>query len=103
VLTDSLSRNLRRGCQLIADVGGNSHDLAAASGRKVSRNRNQAFQRFALDYLGTGSVTILLRYSGEQGFNMKTTAVLEQWPLLARSGLFELRQPVEPGRSEGIR
>jgi alpha-1,2-mannosyltransferase len=103
VLTDSLSRNLRRGCQLIADVGGNSHDLAAASGRKVSRNRNQAFQRFALDYLGTGSVTILLRYSGDQGFNMKTTAVLEQWPLLARSGLFELRQPVEPGRSEGIR
>ena len=103
VETDSLSRNLSRGCRFIADLGGNSHDLAAAAGLRVSRNRNQAFQRFALDYLRTGSVTILIRYSGGEGFNAKTTAVLEQWPLLASSGQFQVRQPVEPGRSGGTR
>ena len=59
-----MSRNLSRGCQFIADLGGNSHDMAAAAGLKVSRNRNQAFQRFALDYLRSGSVTILIRYPG---------------------------------------
>ena len=103
VETDSLSRNLSRGCRFIADLGGNSHDLAVAAGLRVSRNRNQAFQRFALDYLRTGSVTILIRYSGGRGFNAKTTAVLEQWPLLASSGQFQVRQPVEPGRSGGTR
>jgi alpha-1,2-mannosyltransferase len=103
VVTDSLSRNLRRGCRFIADLGGHSHEFAAASGRWVSRNRNQAFQHFALDYLRAGSVTILIRYSGGLGFNEKTTAVLEQWPLLARSDEYQLRQPVEPGRSEGTR
>jgi alpha-1,2-mannosyltransferase len=85
VLTDSLSRNLKRGCWFIADLGGHSHDFAAASGRDTTRNRNKAFQQFALDYLRSGSVTILIRYSGGQGFNAQTTAVLDQWPLLARS------------------
>ncbi len=98
-----MSRNLSRGCRFIADLGGNSHDMAVAAGLRVSRNRNQAFQRFALDYLRTGSVTILIRYSGGRGFNAKTTAVLEQWPLLASSGQFQVRQPVEPGLSGGTR
>jgi alpha-1,2-mannosyltransferase len=103
VQTDSLSRNLSRGCQFIADLGGNSHDMAAAAGLKVSRNRNQAFQRFALDYLRSGSVTILIRYRDGRGFNAKTTAVLDQWPLLARSGRYQVRQPVVQGRSGGTR
>jgi alpha-1,2-mannosyltransferase len=99
VETNSLSRNLSRGCQFIADLGGHSHDMAAGAGLRVSRNRNQAFQRFALDYLRSGSVTILLRYTDGRGFNAKTTAVLDQWPLLARSGGFQVRRPVELGRS----
>jgi alpha-1,2-mannosyltransferase len=97
VLTDSLSRNLKRGCWFIADLGGHSHDFAAASGRDTTRNRNKAFQQFALDYLRSGSVTILIRYSGGQGFNAQTTAVLDQWPLLARSGRYQVRQPIELG------
>jgi alpha-1,2-mannosyltransferase len=32
VATDTLSRNLSRGCQFIADFGGHSHDMAAAAG-----------------------------------------------------------------------
>ena len=103
VATDTLSRNLSRGCRFIADLGGHSHNMAAAAGVQVSRNRNQAFQRFALDYLRSGSVTMLIRYSGGRGFNAKTTAVLEQWPLLAHSGQFQVRQPVEPGQSGGTR
>jgi alpha-1,2-mannosyltransferase len=97
--TDTLSRNLNRGCPFHADLGGNSHDMSAASGLEVSRNRNQAFQRFALDYLRSGSVSILVRFSDERGFNAKTTAVLDQWPLLARSGRYQVRQPVASGRS----
>jgi alpha-1,2-mannosyltransferase len=99
VVTDSLSRNLRRGCQFIADLGGHSHDLSAASGRSVNRNRNEAFQRFALNHLRSGSVTILIRYRDGRGFNARTTAVLHQWPLLARSGQYQVRQPLELGSS----
>jgi hypothetical protein len=98
VATDTLSRNLSRGCRFIADLGGNSHDMAAAAGLEVSRNHNQQFQRFALDYLGSGSVSILIRYPGGRGFNAKTTAVLDQWPLLARSGSYQVRQPVGLGQ-----
>jgi alpha-1,2-mannosyltransferase len=101
--TDTLSRNLSRGCRLVADLGGHSHDMAAAAGVPVSRNRNQAFQRFALDYLRSGSVTMLIRYSGGRGFNAKTTAVLEQWPLLASSGRLQVRQPVALDQSGGTR
>jgi alpha-1,2-mannosyltransferase len=99
VVTDSLSRNLRRGCRFIADLGGHSTDFSAASGRSVTRNRSQAFQRFALNHLGSGSVTILIRYRNGRGFNARTTAVLDQWPLLARSGGYQLRQPLELGSS----
>lgn len=103
VATDTLSRNLSRGCRFVADLGGNSHDLAAAAGVQVSRNRNEAFQRFALDYLRSGSVTMLIKYSGGQGFNAKTTAVLEQWPLLASSGRLQVRQPVALDQPGGTR
>jgi alpha-1,2-mannosyltransferase len=103
VATDTLSRNLSRGCPLIADFGGHSHDMAAAAGAHVPRNDNQAFQRFALDHLRSGSVTILIRYSGGRGFNKQTTALLEQWPLLARSGRYQVRQPVALDQSGGTR
>jgi hypothetical protein len=73
--------------------------MAAAAGVAVSRNRNKEFQRFATDYLRTGSVTILMRYSNGRGFNARTTAVLDRWPLLARSGRYQVRQPAEPGSS----
>jgi hypothetical protein len=64
---------------------------------KVSRNRNQEFQRFALDYLRAGSVSILIRYPGGRGFSARTTAVLDRWPLLASSGRYQVRQPVALG------
>lgn len=97
VLTDSLSRNLKRGCRFIADLGGHSHDFAAASGRDSTRTRNRAFQRFALEYVSSGSVTILIRYRDGRGFNARTNAVLDQWPLLAHWDTYEVRQPIELG------
>jgi alpha-1,2-mannosyltransferase len=99
VVSNTLSRNLNHGCRFVADLGGHSHDLAAAAGVKVSRNRNVEFQAFSLDYLRTGSITILIKYSGGRGFNARTTAVLDQWRLLARSGRYEVRQPVALDRS----
>jgi alpha-1,2-mannosyltransferase len=97
IVSNTLSRNLRHDCRFIADLGGHSHDMAAAAQLKVSRNRNKEFQRFALEYLRTGSVSILIRYSGGRGFSARTTAVLDQWPLLAKSGRYQVRQPVALG------
>jgi alpha-1,2-mannosyltransferase len=97
VLTDSLSRNLKRGCRFIADLGGHSHDFAAASGRDTTRTRNRAFQRFALQYVSSGSVTILIRYRDGRGFHARTNAVVDQWPLLAHWDTYEVRQPIELG------
>ena len=94
---------MSRGCHFIADFGGHSHDMGAAAGAHVPRNDNQTFQRFALDHLRSGSVTILIRYSGGRGFNEQTTAVLEQWPLLASSGRYQVRQPVALGQPGGTR
>jgi alpha-1,2-mannosyltransferase len=99
IVSNTLSRNLTHGCRFIADLGGHSHDMAAAADLKVSRNSNREFQRFALDYLGSGSVSILVRYPGGRGFSARTTAVLDQWPLLASSGRYQVRQPVALGRS----
>jgi hypothetical protein len=98
VVSNTLSRNLTHGCRFIADLGGHSHDMAAAAGLKVSRNSNAEFQAFSLNYLGTGSIAILIRYPGGRGFSAGTTAVLDQWPLLARSGRYVVRQPVGLGR-----
>jgi alpha-1,2-mannosyltransferase len=97
VLTDSLSRNLKRGCRFIADLGGHSHDFVAASGRDTTRTRNRAFQRFALEYVSSGSVTILIRYRDGRGFHARTNAVVDQWPLLAHWDSYEVRQPIELG------
>jgi alpha-1,2-mannosyltransferase len=97
VLTDTLSRNLKRGCRFIADLGGHSHHFAAASGREMTRTRNRAFQRFALEYLSSGSVAIFIRYRDGRGFNARTNAILDQWPLLAHWDKHEVRQPIDLG------
>ena len=99
VETNTLSRNLSRGCRFIADLGGHSHDMAVASGKVVSRKNNKPFQRFALAQLRTGSMTILIRFSAGRGFSSQTTAALQMWPLLARSGKYQVRQPVASGQS----
>ena len=71
--------------------------MGAAAGLGVSRNR-KALPGVRVATTCSGEVTILMRFHGGRGFNAKTTAVLDQWPLLARSGEYQVRQPVARGR-----
>jgi hypothetical protein len=91
--TDTLRQNLRRGCALVVDLGGESHDLRAAAGTTVSRTNNQPFQQWAREYLMSGSRAILMRFTGGRGFDRCSTETLHQWKLLARYRGYEVREP----------
>lgn len=91
--TDTLRRNLARGCPLIADLGGYSYDLQPGASRQTSRAANTQWQRFALDYLAGGRVTVVARFRTGPGFSKVTKKIIAGWPVLARSGWYELQQP----------
>jgi hypothetical protein len=92
--TDTLRQNLRRGCALVVDLGGESHDVRAAAGTSVSRVHNPVFQQRVREYLMSGSRAILMRFTRGHGFDRCTSETVRQWKLLARSGRFEVRMPI---------
>ena len=89
-----LTRNLRRGCPLMLDLGGYSYDLRPPGRRPVPRARNPLWQRHALDHLKSGSATIVVRYSTSFGFSDATAREIVRWPVTYRVGKYRLRQPI---------
>lgn len=77
-LTDVLSRDLARGCELPVDLSGYAYDVGSkdSAGNPVPRARNAAWQREALRYLTSGSATLLVRSIGN-GFDEATTRTLD--------------------------
>ena len=88
-----LSRNLRRGCPLSLDLGGYSYDLRPPGPWPVARERNQLWQRHALDYLSSGTVTIVVRYTTRFGLAPSTAATIRRWPVVYRVGRYKLQRP----------
>ena len=93
ILTDVLSRNLRRGCPLVADLGGVSHHMAASSGDRSPRVGNVAFQQYALAYLRSGDLTMIARFGRDEGFSASTADTIQAWPVVAEVGQFAVRAP----------
>jgi alpha-1,2-mannosyltransferase len=90
-----LSRDLRRGCVVHADFTGITYDRLAhrnAAGHPVTRRRNAAWQRYARDYLTSGSATVLVR-GRANGFNRATTARLNSLPVLGEVGPWRVLGP----------
>ncbi|MET4225669.1 glycosyltransferase 87 family protein [Oerskovia enterophila] len=77
-LTDVLSRDLGRGCELPVDLSGYAYDVGArdAAGQAVPRDQNAAWQREALRYLTSGSATLMVRSVGN-GFDETTRRTLD--------------------------
>lgn len=91
--TGTLQRNLRRGCPLVADLGGYSYDLQPGAARHVGRAANGQWQRFALQYLGSGEATVIARFRVNPGYSKTTKAVIAGWPVLAAVGWYQVRAP----------
>lgn len=86
-----VGQNVARGCALVVDLGGYSHDLS--QGSPVSRRRNLAWQRVVVEYLGSGRHALVTRFGRGQGLTPATAAEIESWPVRLRVEDFELRQP----------
>ena len=93
ILADVLSRNLQRGCPLVADLGGVSFDMAASGGYRGRRVDNVAFQQYMLAYLGSGDRALIARFSRGDGSSGATADTIEAWPIVAQSGRFAVRAP----------
>jgi alpha-1,2-mannosyltransferase len=88
ILTDMIGRNLDRGCPLLVDLGGYSHDRQA-----VSRRGNRAFQDFAIGYLRTGDRAVLARFTADEGWSRASYRIVQSWPAMAEAGRFSVRVP----------
>jgi hypothetical protein len=93
IAMDVLGRNLRRGCQPMADLGGYSYVLARAAGDPFPRAADPAWQGFALSYFRSSSAVILTNYRAGSGLSKATAAEVSSWPVLSRAGSFTVRQP----------
>jgi hypothetical protein len=88
ILTDTIGRNLERGCPLLVDLGGYSHDRQG-----LSRRGNREFQDFAIGYLRSGDRAILARFTADEGWSRASNRVVQSWPVVAEAGRFSVRIP----------
>jgi alpha-1,2-mannosyltransferase len=92
---DVLSRNIRRGCLVHADFTGITYDRLGRrepDGDPVPRRRNLAWQRYAQEYLTSGSATVLVR-GRANGFSRATTARLRSLTVLGQVGPWRVLGP----------
>lgn len=86
-----IGRNLKRGCPLVVDLGGESYQPSLST--RTTRANDRAWQPYAINYLKSGSVTIIDRFRTGFGFDHGTVRTIQQWPALARHGHLTVRRP----------
>lgn len=96
VKLDVFSRNVRRACPVVIDLGGYSYHLSP--GVAIPRRRDQAFQDFALRYLSSGSACLVVRFAADTTLSRQTRRVIASWPELAAAGRYALRRPLPSSR-----
>jgi hypothetical protein len=87
-----LSRNIERGCRFEVDLGGWSNDLGPRALRRTPRAHNVVWQRFVMDYLRSGDVSLIIKFkgSGALGASGKT---YRSWQRIQRVDDYVLRAP----------
>jgi alpha-1,2-mannosyltransferase len=91
--TDALQRNLDRGCRLVVDVGGYNYYSADGTSSEVSRRRSKGFQIVILDYYRSADTVFPVRFSTRVGYSKSTARTIQNWPVIAQSGRFVIREP----------
>ncbi|QWZ07855.1 DUF2029 domain-containing protein [Nocardioides panacis] len=90
VQLDVFGRDLRRGCPVVIDVGGLSHDRDAAAivgGLQTSRRTDQRWQRDVRGYLRSGGAQVLVRRHYD-GFDRATIHSLHRPRLRLDAGAY---------------
>lgn len=88
-----LRRNLERGCRFEVDLGGASYHLGTKKDKEKRRTDNDLWQAYALEYLRSGDVAVIARFSSGVGFSRQTANVVRSWPKLGRAGKYAIRKP----------
>ena len=92
-----LRRNLARGCRYEVDLSGASYHLEARADKEKPRAQNRVWQAYALEYLRSGEVSIIVKFSSGVGFSRKTARIVRSWPKVGHAGPYAIREP-QPSR-----
>ena len=92
VAADVIGRNIERGCPLVVDLGGYSYYLQPGASARTSRPDNAQWQRFVLDYSGSGTANVVVRFE-DGGTTRATRRTIESWPVIGHAGRYPVRQP----------
>lgn len=92
ILTNTLRRNLHRGCPLVVDLSGYIFDLTRDQDTDSTPAQNPAFQRELVRYLGSGDTTVIMRL-WPASFSRASRQTVETWPLLGGFRDHAIRAP----------
>ena len=91
IALDALSRGLADGCPNWVDVSGRTYDVSKApAGTKRGRVNNPVWQADLRGYLLSGDAVVLFR--AETGADAQTKRMVDELPLLVRSGDFSVHR-----------
>ena len=93
ILTNTLRRDLRRGCPLMVDLSGYIYNITRTADSDPLRNDNPAFQRVLMDYLASGKTAIIMRLWPDS-FSPQSQAEVRSWPNLGVFDGHHIREPL---------
>jgi hypothetical protein len=80
-------------------MSGYSWDIQPSARKQMSRQRNKQWQAVALQHLGSGDVSVVVRFRTLAGLSDATKSEIVQWPLLDKVSGLEVRRPDPRARS----
>lgn len=89
IASNLLGANIQRGCPFVVDLSGYRYHL----GGRETFLKNEAWQAFVRDYLGQGSLVILLRGTSKARYTPETASIVFGWPVVGTVSERKVRQP----------
>lgn len=96
VLSDTLRRNLARGCPVVIDPLG--YRFASESSGADRRAEARRYDRFLTDYLGSGASAVLVKQRPQQ-LGTPNAERIAAWPVVGSAGRYLVREPI-PAESD---
>ncbi len=96
VLSDTLRRNLARGCPVVVDPLG--YKFSAQRLALSPRENRLRFNRLLTDYLGSGASAVLVKGAPED-LGPDNAERIESWPVVGSAGRLLIREPVPAAAS----
>ena len=93
ILMDEMQGDIDRGCRFVVDLGGYTYYLIDSPYAQEAAAQEPGLAAAGAGLLPHRRQVLSIRFNTTAGFSNETAKTIESWPIIVKSGRYEVRQP----------